>query len=215
MKPVRHLSKLERTCNRRLDKIHAVAAHSVSLYTATKDKELAWATVELLNLWSEFSRAYYLSCFRSARLGSGARITCSSGANWSTFDQLIIALSQSLGNKKAAGSKKLPRRNEPKWHQPNVLITGCTNLGTSHLLQVQSALSISSSVFNDLPTCRNFYGHRNEETAAKVLRLGSAYSIYGRNHPSEVLASYAYGRPQSLILDFVDDIRNVIQLLCT
>lgn len=105
--------------------------------------------------------------------------------------------------------------DEPVWYQPRTLIKGCTTLGTSHLPQVLNAFSTGTQVFDHLPKCRHFYAHRNEETAQKVLNLGfRSYSINNKAHPSEVLAARAYGRPQSLILDYADDLRDVMQLLC-
>ena len=112
-------------------------------------------------------------------------------------------------------SSRLTRREEPSWHDPNLLIKGCACFAMSNEQQVQQALSINSDVFSHLATCRNFYAHRNPETAVKVLRLGQeSYSIYNVRHPSEVLAAYAYNRPQSLVLDFVDDLWAVTEILC-
>ncbi len=142
-------------------------------------------------------------------------MSCTNVTPVPTFDQAIIALAQSFGNMRAGRGGVLRRRDEPTWHDPLRLLRGCQNLGTSHLGKVRKAFSTRSSVFYDLPTCRNFYAHRNEDTAAKVLNLGlSSYSIGGKAHPSEVLAARAPGRPQSLILDFADEIRIAMQDLC-
>jgi len=215
MKPVRHFGKLRTTGTRRLRKIRKIAAGAVVTYSPEHDRELAWATVELLNLWSEFCRAYFLSCLRCARLESGQRVLCSNVATIPTFEQAIIALARNMGNKQAGKYGKLRRRDEPTWHQPSCLLRGCKDLGTSHLVKVQSAFSTGSSVFRELPTYRNFYAHRNEDTAQKVLRSGlSSYGIGGKAHPYEVLSARAAGRPQSLILDFIDDTRLAIEFLC-
>lgn len=213
MKPVLDFGKLRRRGARQLYKIREVTAWAVSPpYSQEQDRSLTWATIELLNLWSEFCRAYFLSCLLYARLESGIRVTHTSGAGYN-FEQAIGSILRS-SSRTVPAAGKLTRRNEPTWHDPSSLITG-SNLGMSHLSQVQEALSIGSQVFSHLPVCRNFYAHRNEETALRVLRLGqSSYSIFGRTHPSQVLISPAYGRPQSLILDFVDDLWATIELLC-
>lgn len=214
MKPVRHFGKLRRVGTRRLREIRKVAVDAVTPYSQERDRELAWATIELTNLWSEFCRAYFLSCLRSARLESGSRVSCTSVAVVPSFDQALLTLAQNLGTRPRKRPGKLRRRDEPPWHQPSCLLRGCDDLGMSHLSTVRGALSTGFSVFKDLPTCRNFYAHRNEETAKKVLRLGLSYSIGGKNHPSEVLAARPPGRPQSLILEFVDETRITIEFLC-
>jgi hypothetical protein len=214
MKPVRDFGELRRRGTRQLYKIRGIAAWSVmSPYSREHDRNLAWVTIESLNLWSEFCRAYFLSCLRSAQLESGVQVVCKRNTGYS-FEQAIGSILHSL-NRRVPPAGKLTRRDEPTWHEPQSLITGCTNMDTSNLSQVQAALSIGSPVFTHLPTCRNFFAHRNDDTAMKVLTLGqSSYSMFSTHHPSEVLTRPAYGRPQSLILDFIDDLWATMELLC-
>lgn len=214
MKPVRDFGELRRRGTRQLYKIRGIAAQSVmSPYSREKDRNLSWVTIESLNLWSEFCRAYFLSGLWSARLESGVQVVCGNNIGYN-FEQAIGSILLSF-NRRVPQAGKLTRRDEPTWHEPKTLITGCTNMGASNLSQVQAALSIGSSVFIHLPTCRNFFAHRNDDTAIKVLTLGqSSYSMFGKIHPFEVLTASAYGRPQSLILDFIDDLWATMELLC-
>jgi hypothetical protein len=76
-------------------------------------------------------------------------------------------------------------------------------------------MSVDTRALQDLPVFRNFYAHRNEETAAKAIALAERqYLIRGRTHPTLAIATPPYQRPQPLILDWLDDIRAVIDLLC-
>ena len=38
--------------------------------------------------------------------------------------------------------------------------------------------------------------------------------IVGVRRPSEILLTAAYNRPQALLLDWIDDVRTTIELLC-
>ena len=48
----------------------------------------------------------------------------------------------------------------------------------------------------------------------KAKQIAPDYSISLRRHPTEILLSPAYDRPQVLILDWIDDIDIVVKLLC-
>lgn len=77
------------------------------------------------------------------------------------------------------------------------------------------ALSVSTRVFDDLPKFRNFYAHRNEESAKKAVDLARHYYVIGgAKSPTEALATPALKRTQPLILDWLDDMGVVMQLLC-
>ncbi len=215
MKPARHFGKLRSSGTRRLRRIREVAVGAVAPYSQERDPELAWVTIELANLWTQFCRAYFLSCLRSARLDSGPRVSCQNLANIPAFEVAMIVLAWKRGKTRAGRGGKLQGRDEPDWHQPSCLLQGCRIIGASNLHSVQGALSTGTSVFEHLPTCRNFYAHRSKETATKVLNIGlSAYSMGGKTHPSEVLIARAPGSSQSLILDFIDDTEVTIELLC-
>lgn len=215
MKPTRHFGKLRRTGTQRLRKIRKTARGAVTPYSQSHDKELAWATIELANLWSEFCRAYILSCLRSAKLDSGGRVSCNNVAAGTTFDQAIVTLAQNMGKGWAVKGGKIQRKHEPNWNETSCFLKSCNQLGASHLSTVQKALSMGPAVFRNLSTCRNFYAHRSEDTARKVMNLGlTIYSIGGKTHPSEVLAARAARSRQSLILDFIDETEMTIDQLC-
>ena len=106
------------------------------------------------------------------------------------------------------------RRDEPTWHDPVVLRTGCVDLGCSHLVDVQAALSLPTRVFADLPVFRNFFGHRNGQTEDAAKNTARQYVISTALHPTEMLAARPAGRPYPLLVDWTDDVHAVIALLC-
>lgn len=108
------------------------------------------------------------------------------------------------------------RRDEPAWHDVTIFIKTCEAIRCSHLGEVQSAMSLHTRVFYDLPLFRNFYAHRNEESAIRALGLARRqYLITRARHPSEAILSPAPKRPQALLLDWLDEMEAVIDLLCT
>lgn len=48
----------------------------------------------------------------------------------------------------------------------------------------------------------------------KAKQIAHSYSIPLRRHPTEILLTPAYDRPQILILDWIDDIEAIVELLC-
>lgn len=85
----------------------------------------------------------------------------------------------------------------------------------SHLAEIRMAFSVSTRVFDDLPTFRNYYAHRNEESAKKAIYIARRYYVIsGASSPTEALATPALKRTQPLILDWLDDMSVVMQMLC-
>jgi hypothetical protein len=61
---------------------------------------------------------------------------------------------------------------------------------------------------------RNFYAHRNDQTARAAKEIARHYTIAGLDHPTQILSTPAYGRPQVLILDWIDELTIIVEFLC-
>jgi hypothetical protein len=121
---------------------------------------------------------------------------------------------QHLKPKLAGKGPPWNRREEPTWHERQTLLKLSSILGASNDSQIQAALSYKTWVFADLPVFRNFFAHRNDETAKRARALASHYTVSSQLRPSEILCSVAPGRPQRVLADWLDDLRNVVDLLC-
>jgi hypothetical protein len=109
------------------------------------------------------------------------------------------------------------RRDEPLWRDPNILAKSCEAIGCSNIGKIRNAFSIPTKVLDHLLVFRNYYCHRNDDTIKKVRDLAFYYSIsipFKPSHPTDILLLPAYGRPQALLLDWLDDIEIYIDLLC-
>ena len=213
MRASRSFAKLLGTALYRLARLRERAVIALGSAPPQRDKGLSSVVIETLNLWSNFSRQYVLSClFRPTRALKMGRVQLSNAAIQTPGDLIHAAARIRFGPTAPAPAT---RRQEPKWHEKDLLFKTCQAIGCSHLADVQAALSLGTRVFDDMPACRNFYAHRNDETAATVIALGKKqYLITGAEHPTDVLAFPAYKRPQPLILDWLDDMRIVMELLC-
>jgi hypothetical protein len=90
------------------------------------------------------------------------------------------------------------RRDEPTWHDPRTLLTLASDIGVSNLNEVQAAFSLGATYLSNLPTVRNFYAHRNDETFRKVREKAILLGL-GRNiRPSEFVCTVLPSRPQNL-----------------
>jgi hypothetical protein len=108
-------------------------------------------------------------------------------------------------------------RDEPQWYDPKVITRISPLLALSNLAQIYAAFGVPTPVFKELPILRNFFAHRNEDTASRVRTLISAnYSSFGfsgRTNPSDFLCARLPARPQNVLADYIDDLRNVVGLL--
>jgi len=193
-------------------RLRALAIDALARTAPGRDRQLAYVAIEAQNLWGNFSRSYALSClFRPKRVANG-KVTLTNASITTPAAVLFLAAQVRRG---AAAVLPTTRRDEPAWHERALLIKLCLAMGCSHAADVQSALSLMTTVFEGLPTFRNFYAHRNDESAEKAIAFARRqYLITGIYHPSAALATPAYKRPQPLILDWLDEMQAVMELLC-
>lgn len=90
----------------------------------------------------------------------------------------------------------------------------CDAIDCSHYVSVTAAFSIPTSAFDDLIPFRNFFAHRNDHTVNLAKAVAFSYSISQLLHPTDILCSFAYGRHQILLLDWLDDFQATAGQLC-
>lgn len=214
MHPVKSLPILMDTATRRLGRLRNRADRLMRDKTRPGEfqEAVGWITLEALTLWSNFVRAYLLSTpLRPLRV-CGQRITLGDASVTSPMAVLLVAARVARGPLAVAPRT---RRDEPPWHDVAVLVRTCERIKASNLDQVRAAMSVSAGVLPYLPVFRNFFAHRNEDTAHRAVRLAADnYLIRGLRHPSDVLMACAYGRVQPLILDWIDELQCYVEFLC-
>jgi hypothetical protein len=167
-------------------------------------RTVAFVSIEVVNLWATFVRAFYLSCMHKAKRAGGGHVTVAvPGLN---TDDAAIAFSLKV--------IKIHRRGEPVWHEPATLSKLFVAVRASNLTQVLAAISAQPQVFQLLPTIRNFFAHRSLQTSQKVVGVARTIGVNVRLRPCDILCSRLPARPQNVLADWIDDIRNTIDLAC-
>jgi hypothetical protein len=177
-----------------------------------RDDGVALTAIETLNSWRNFVRAYYLSCCLEPRGSSGGRVSL--GRPLLRSDPIGFAVTTFKPQASPSSLGTWSRRDEPAWHDPATLRRLAHEAHLSNAADVDAAFSPGMRVFTDLPVLRNYFAHRNQLSRRAALETAPLNSIPTPRRPSEILLGVSAGRPQSLMLDWFDDIRLVAEYLC-
>jgi hypothetical protein len=211
LRPHRQYSQLRRCSVVRLITLREKVNRLTPTTSSFNDERIAFVVIEAMNLWASFARAYYLSWFLRPLTISGTRVICSN--HFRLFEDALIFAIRRVRSRNYGGTRP-SRRDEPTWHEPRTLLTLAAEIGISNLNEVQAAFSLGATYPANLPTVRNFYAHRNDETFRKVRERAILLGLGENLRPSEFVCTALPSRPQNLISDWLDEIRLTIELLC-
>ncbi len=214
MRPSKRLVKLHRAARSRLARIRSIAIwHQSDKFLYETEARLAFVTIECLNIWANFVRSYYLSCMYSTVTVGRVHVSAAlGGIDENHAIGLAVKYWRHRAQPKADGSWH--RREEPAWHDPNLLIPICRWANFTNIADIEAAFSTGDRTFLDLPVFRNYFAHRSIQTAKAAQSLAIRYGIPGSKQPSEILRYRPLGRPQPLILEWIDHILFTIEFLC-
>lgn len=214
MSPTRDLRKLAKSATYRLSVLRKILDSSRGTFAARETRLAVCAvTVEALNTWANFSRSYYLSsCLGAflAPLGSITTITPFSSFNDSIGNAVLLY--KAYASPRSTGIWH--RRDEPTWHDPNVLLACCNNIGASNYTHMTNALSVGTRFFLDLPVFRNYCAHKNMQTEGAAQNIAPIYGISALLQPLNILLSIPIRRYDPLLKIWLYDIESVVSLLC-
>jgi hypothetical protein len=208
------LERLNRSFTRRIRQLEVVANQIAGKNGHDIDRALSFVTIEALSAWSGFAREFYLSCaFLGPRTIGGQHV---SHHNAAIVDERLALLHSIFVLKgKTLTTPRIAARDEPAWHEKRVLSSLSTSLVLSNDHSVILGLSYPTNFFDDLPTMRNFYAHRSQGTAEKVFRLAlKRYSAATLRHPNDLLNIVFAGRVQTLIQEWLVDMRQIGLTIC-
>jgi hypothetical protein len=211
MNQCQSLSKLDNTFQYKLKKLRRLAAGNNYLDLNSKNST-AYITIEAYNSWTLFCRAFCLSCILGTKTKSGIRIT-NTFPSARNLDNAILLASQIL-KPTFRFRMPVPRRDEPAWQTSNAIVTLSTQWNFSNISNILSGLSLAPDTLKHLRDFRHFIAHRNNDTLLTSLQWSRNYGIIGVKHPVNMLNLAASGRPQILILDWLDDISNTADEMC-
>jgi hypothetical protein len=231
MMPAPRLGVLAAASQRQTSRLRAIARAAVTRRAASRDPGVAYVAIESLNLWGEFSRSYYLSLIRkpirytrgaiaptqSCLMGHG----CPTGIadTWTDDEAIAHAINRYRTDpKKWVKLNPAPSwapREEPAWRRANTITDLARDVAATNETDIRSSLAIATTgVFDELPTFRHFYAHRSSRTSIPATRLGPGHGIPATLRPTDILLSPPSGRPQALILEWLDDLEAIMDDLC-
>ena len=198
MTPQNDLDALCSSFCSRVDRLRFVYATRPRLSTAELDRTTAFCTIELANAWTQFARAYYLSCTKGARTRAGARVTHNNV--FRTYDDAVLYSVKAF--KKTF--KGVPtRRDEPDWSNPSTLLKLADGLAFSNKKQINTAFGVTTKIFSPLVTCRNFFAHRGQNTADKIEKLSRSLAFIPPPRRATVLLNSALpGKSRTVFEDW-------------
>lgn len=210
MRRCKRLRRLRKTLTQRLSRLER-RIKTVTDGGSQRDRDLvvAYVAIEALNAWALFSRSFYLSCALGAETERKRFIT--TAAMGEPLGAAITCIN-SRARPTAAGGWH--RRDEPAWHDPNVLMRACRNVNCSIQTEIGQAFSLSQTVFSDLPVFRNFFAHRNGQTSQAARNLAPRYMLPTRLSPAEFLLSISPGSTETVIVDWLVEMGITAKFLC-
>ena len=214
MRPCRSIESLGLVAKRRLNRFRDLAKKALVLPRPDSDRIVSYVCIECLSSWHNFCRSYFLSCILRPKTLSGHTILVNS--NVRTFSD-AIEISMMTCKRYIWERGSWSQRDEPIWRDPNIFVKSSEAIGCSNIDKIRSTFNIPTKVLEHLTVLRNYYCHRNDDTIKKIRDLALYYSISipsNPSHPTDILLLPAYNRPQALLLDWLDDIENYIDLLC-
>jgi hypothetical protein len=207
----RRLRKLRVTLSRRLSRLEKRLSTLASSSPQERDIVVSYVAIEALNAWALFSRCFYLSCALGTRTERNKRVIFAAST---VTDHIGFAIIHFKKSAKPNSGGTWHRRDEPTWHDPNVLMAVCKNLGCSIQDELEAAFSLQQTVFRNLPVFRNFFAHRNEGTSRAARNIGPEYTLPTYLSPAELLLAVSPGAHTSLILMWLDEIRITAEFIC-
>lgn len=214
MRPSKTLVKIESAALNQLARIESRVL-SCSVPPRPEDERIiALAMIDTHNLWTSFSRHYYLSCAIGTRSRRGVKITPANGPFVHVglaIDFAVTTLKPWLKRPKTGAWNPL---QEPAWYKPKTLLQLANRSAMPHEPDIITAFSLQSRVFEDAPVVRNFFAHRGQGTAETVSTLPLAYQLPSSLRPAIFLGSQSPGRVRSVLAEWIINYRQVISRLC-
>jgi hypothetical protein len=207
------LYRLNRSLQKRINRLEAIAGPVVGKDGSDIDRAVSFTLVELMTSWSNFVREFYLSCATLApKTISGSRVTHSKTGLNNERDALIFAIA--VLKAKTITKPRIAPLDEPTWREKRALATLSQNLGLSNNTAIVNALSYSTTFFDHAHTVRNFYAHRSEGTVVRVLDL--ALRDYGLriSHPHALMNKIHPGRTDTILQEWLSDVRVIANTMC-
>jgi len=220
MRAVANLGRLDRLARRKLGILGRRAGRLVTgfdgagltLSAHLREAELSLLTIGLQSFWSNWCRAYYLSCAVGTRTTRGNVVSNSAGIT--SFNEAMAMAIQITRGSKVPPNAWRPHE-EPKWFDPNVLLLIAKGAALTNEPHIAAILGTIPLTFSHLRTMRNYFAHRGEDLRRDALSISPFY-LYGRpDNPSNILVHIETGRTRCVVERWTIDLERIARALCT
>lgn len=170
------------------------------------ETRLAYSAIELDNLILAAIRLFVISCLTGARSTEGRKIAVIPRMkDEGEVAAFVLSVLSSKSFASLGSPTRVPRQHEFKIREPRLIERVMASCSATNLISVQAAFSLPTTLFSDLPTIRNFYAHRNDDTWRKVKMRANGMGILGVRTTDELLKAPVPGRPVTVFEDWLDD----------
>ena len=209
MKEEPRVEQVSRVAFQRIHRLRLLAREVVVPLDSQSRRALAYVVIESSTIWLEYSKAYYFFSAMKALDRQGTRIS---------HQQAFVDEDDALGyaiNVARPLVKRKPRyshRDHPDWRAPGVINKLLEAMKASSLSAWQLGMGMQSHAPSDVFTMRNFFAHKNEESAVKARRLRTHYGVTQNLSPCELLANVPPQSQQPLVREWLDDLTAMVTL---
>jgi hypothetical protein len=206
MRQVRSFAELHGALKHRLVRLEGLAIEAASFDDREKRRAASYIAIELHNCWAMFARSSYVSVMcgtrtlTGGRAGPGVNVVCTSRAQ---AIQQAIAFVQTRPNS----------TKEPHWFDSTVYTRLANNFQFANLASVTNAFGYTTNFFTLAPTFRNYFAHKNEETAGKVERIRQHRFPTGPSCPGRLMVEVLQVTSPPLAREWIHDVRVIGTLL--
>ncbi|MEA1834078.1 hypothetical protein U8607_18470 [Methylobacterium durans] len=216
MKPTTNLARLRRSVIRRTRLLRDFFIHSKAAPHRERNAAAAFCVLELDNTIINLHREFLISSLHvECRTCSGHKVTHNN--NFPTPDSAALYIMSVLEpmrfNNRYSAATSLTRREETKVRDPLKLQNVSAASMMSNAGSIITALSLNSPAFSQMATYRNFFAHRNVETARKLKNLSASIGLAPAVHEWDAISQLLPGSPTSLFESWAFDVELFAEFL--
>lgn len=212
------LPTLYRRLRSRFARLEFLAGLLPGLGDSERNRLTTYLCLEGLGGWETFCREYFFSCvLLDARDAAGAKVThARTGRKLDEKRVLLLAIWAS-GNPsfRPKAGRSIQPRDEPDWKSPGIMKRLAGKLAFSNQTKIDNAFGVQTTAFSHFFMVRNFYAHKDEVTASKIRRLAKTeYLVPRLVHPTNLVSTILPRESDTLMAQWLADIRSVAKLMC-
>ncbi|WP_210166256.1 hypothetical protein [Methylobacterium sp. Leaf102] len=216
MRPTINFLYLHKSARRRLRYLNNTYASRSSLGSAQQNALLSFCVVELDNIIINLHREFLVSALSTKCVTCGGAQVTHNQSLASSDEAMLYVMSVLEPNRFKKNYKStvvLSRRDETKIRDPLKLQTLSIDCRLSNYNSIVNALSLNSTVFAEIAVFRNFYAHRNSQTAKAVFAFCRNLGIATVDDAWDAVTLQPPGRPLNIYQSWITDLSNFAELL--